>query len=336
MITPRLTMAWLLPALLLFGATPARAQTLKGPLTELAPLLGTWEIEAKWRHGATLWARAQYSPGIGGHSVEGRVFVQDNQLPPYLRYLNVFRFDDDGELVATNFSHDGTQTESEFEFLDGVMSSTWMEGELLIRERTATLGEDKLHWTVTMSDPETENEQTLMDAYWTRKRDAGMTRPIDTTLFVSGEPTTSFVKEAVIAAPVEAVYAAWTDPAAFKAAYDPGNPELDARIDLEIGGRFEWLWDGTAGSNDCQVLSFIPNRMLSFSWNAPPEQIASRAQRSFVVVEFEPTQSGGTKLRLTHQGFGQREHWQQTQAYFEKAWPVVIGNFAKHLEAAQR
>jgi uncharacterized protein YndB with AHSA1/START domain len=132
---------------------------------------------------------------------------------------------------------------------------------------------------------------------------------------------------------VDAVYAAWTDGEAFARSYAPDHPELRGEIDLAIGGRYEWLWDGKMGSNDCQVLSFIPNRMVSFSWNAPPEQPDSRAQRTWVVVETEPTEDGGTHVRLTHLGFGPEPHWVETREYFEKAWPHVLEQFKKHLEA---
>ncbi len=167
-------------------------------------------------------------------------------------------------------------------------------------------------------------------------------QPIDTSLFVNGETTTHFTVEAVINAPVELVYRAWTDGDAFKAAYGPEREELRADIDLTIGGRYEWLWDGVIGSNGCQVLSFIPGRMVSFSWNAPPTEPESRTLRTWVVVEFSPTEDrpigdsatedGGTHIRLTHLGIGEAEHWQETRAYFQDmAWPHVLQQFRQNL-----
>ena len=161
-----------------------------------------------------------------------------------------------------------------------------------------------------------------------------MPRPIDANLFTADERTTSFAKEAIIQAPVEDVYRAWTNGDACRAAYAPDRESLRADIDLKIGGRYEWLWDGETGSNGCQVLSFIPNRMVSFSWNAPPDQPDSRARRTWVVVEFEPTESGGTHCRLTHLGFGEADHWQETREYFARAWPHVFEQFRRNLEAA--
>lgn len=159
-----------------------------------------------------------------------------------------------------------------------------------------------------------------------------MHRPIDPSLFCSAETMTSFVTEAVIRAPVETVYRAWTDGRAFAAAYAPERKELRADIDLAIGGRYEWLWDGETGSNECQVLSFVPGRMVSFSWNAPKDQPESRARRTWVVVETSPEGEGATRVRLTHLGFGPEPHWEETREYFRKAWPYVFEQFRKHLE----
>jgi predicted enzyme related to lactoylglutathione lyase/uncharacterized protein YndB with AHSA1/START domain len=158
------------------------------------------------------------------------------------------------------------------------------------------------------------------------------TQSIDTGLFAAETETRSFVITGTIAAPVDAVYAAWSNGVAFAQAYGPDRPELKANIDLAIGGRYEWLWDGKLGSNDCQVLSFIPGRMISFSWNAPPDQAESRAMRTWVVVDFEATADGGTDITLTHLGFGTAPHWNETYDYFEAAWPTVLATLKKNLE----
>ena len=178
--------------------------------------------------------------------------------------------------------------------------------------------------------------QAATDANEPREEDLEMEGTIDGKLFIgSGPSVRSFVVQAVIEAPRDVVYAAWTDPSAFVATYGRDNPELAANIDLAIGGRYEWLWDGTMGSNGCQVLSYIPNRMISFSWNAPPEQPESRALRTWVVVEFATIESGGTGVTLTHLGFGREAHWDVTYDYFAKAWPYVLEKFRKNLESAK-
>jgi uncharacterized protein YndB with AHSA1/START domain len=155
---------------------------------------------------------------------------------------------------------------------------------------------------------------------------------IDTDLFAAGGDGRPFTRQVHIDAPVDAVYAAWTDPRVFVEVYGAGRAALRANIELRIGGRYEWLWDGETGSNGCQVLSFIPNRLLSFSWNAPPDQPQSRALRTWVVVEFAARAGGGTDLTLTHLGFGSAPHWAETRDYFQTAWASVLARFKEVLE----
>jgi len=159
----------------------------------------------------------------------------------------------------------------------------------------------------------------------------GSARQIDGGLFtMQGSNVRSFTKEVVIGAPVEAVYAAWTDDASWSEVYDSPSK---ANIELAIGGRYEWLFDGTIGSNGCQVLSYVPNRMLSFSWNAPQDQPESRALRTWVVVETERLDVGTTLVRITHLGFGDGENWDETYTYFEAAWDRVLARFRDSLES---
>jgi uncharacterized protein YndB with AHSA1/START domain len=157
--------------------------------------------------------------------------------------------------------------------------------------------------------------------------------PIDSSLFEAVTPARAFTVAETIAAPRAAVWDAWTRAEAFKAAYAPDSEALVAHIDLAVGGRYEWLFDGKTGSNGCQVLSFVPDRMLSFSWSAPPSIPTTRGRHTWVVVELDDA-GDGTAVTLTHAGFGSGEDWDRTEAYFRKAWPYVLGQFKTHLEAA--
>lgn len=157
-----------------------------------------------------------------------------------------------------------------------------------------------------------------------------MRAPIDTNLFTDAAEPPSISCQTVVRAPRAAVFRAWTDAAALTDLFDP---PFAAELQLAVGGRYEWRFDGVIGSNDCQVLSYLPDRMLSFSWNAPLEQPESRAWRTWVVVEFDD--AGGddrTRIRLTHLGFGVEAHWEQTKAYFAEAWPRVLAAFAAGLD----
>lgn len=314
------------------AGAPAHAAPLADEMSALEPFLGTWVVDAAWNHGPTVWSRASYVPGIGGKVVEGRVLVQDGDAPPYQRYVTMFAYDAAREtFVAHVFQRDGSVTHSDIRVEDGTMITEWTEGDTKIRDRTTVREDGTMHWVVDVAPGGAAEYQTVMDAVWHRQGEESMPKPIDSNLFSASEDLSQFTVEAVIEAPVETVYRAWTDGDAFPSAYAPDRPELRANIDLAIGGRYEWLWDGETGGNGCQVLSYIPNRMISFSWNAPPEQAKSRAQRTWVVVEFEPSGKDATHCRLTHLGFGPETHWQETRSYFEKAWPYVLDQFRANL-----
>ena len=163
-----------------------------------------------------------------------------------------------------------------------------------------------------------------------------MRATINTRLFSHESDLRRIEKRSIVRAPVSTVYAAWTNGATFCDTFDPSNTSLAANIDLEIGGRYEWLWDGKTGSNDCQVLSFIPDRMVSFSWNAPPEQALSRELRTWVVVEFTSIDKATTEVTLTHLGFGSARHWDETRSYFDAAWGTVLSRFQNNLDQPEQ
>ncbi len=120
-------------------------------------------------------------------------------------------------------------------------------------------------------------------------------------------------------APVAAVYERFTTSAGWKKFLG-----AEAAIDLRVGGSWEvYFGEDKIGSNGCQVLSYIPNEMVSFSWNAPPT-FAERAQRTWCVVHFTKDGENKTSVRFQHYGFSESGNWKKVQGYFEKAWPNVL------------
>lgn len=110
---------------------------------------------------------------------------------------------------------------------------------------------------------------------------------------------------------------------------------IESRIELKIGGPYELLFaadapEGTKGSEGCKILSYLPGRMLSFSWNAPPSFPEIRKERTHVVIEFESVAPGVTSVTLTHLGWRDGEEWDAVYEYFSRAWPGVMQYFARH------
>jgi uncharacterized protein YndB with AHSA1/START domain len=109
----------------------------------------------------------------------------------------------------------------------------------------------------------------------------------------------------------------------------------DNQITLLPGGPFEiyFLKDnppGLRGSETCKVLSFLPNRMLSFTWNAPPQfkTVRESSHRTWVVIELMAIDADQTLLRLTHLGWPAQVEWEPVFEYFEQAWKSVLTKLA--------
>src|SRR4029079_5042368 len=75
----------------------------------------------------------------------------------------------------------------------------------------------------------------------------------------------------------------------------------ETRIELKPGGKWEILFgagsapEGQQGSEGCTVLSFLPERMLSFTWNAPPKLAHARERRTWVVLALDELAPGRTR-----------------------------------------
>lgn len=145
----------------------------------------------------------------------------------------------------------------------------------------------------------------------------------------------SFTHEVVVKASRQQTFRCWSSEEGLRWIV----PE--ARIELRPGGAYEWyfLLDGPVGlrgGEGCRILTYLPDELLSFTWNAPPEQRVSRQSFTWVVVRFEDAPGGGTRVRLTHTGWPKaglatQAHWQETYAYFEAAWARVLARLQAHL-----
>jgi uncharacterized protein YndB with AHSA1/START domain len=105
----------------------------------------------------------------------------------------------------------------------------------------------------------------------------------------------------------------------------------DNKIRLEIGGPYEiyFMMDnppGLRGSEGCKVLSFLPETMLSFTWNAPPEfpDIRNSEYHTWVVVNFKAVDMGHTEIEINHTGWPEVEEWNKVYDYFVNAWKLVL------------
>jgi uncharacterized protein YndB with AHSA1/START domain len=138
--------------------------------------------------------------------------------------------------------------------------------------------------------------------------------------------------QVVVAAPIDAVWQAWTTRAGVESFFAP-----EAEIEARVGGAFHIHFDplaapGLKGADDMRFMALQRPTMLSFDWNAPPSFPETRAQRTFVVVRLAAVDAASTRVTLRHTGWGEGGQWEQTHAYFSRAWPNVLGNLKKRFE----
>ena len=146
---------------------------------------------------------------------------------------------------------------------------------------------------------------------------------IDTSLFVArGADVRSFTKTRAIAASPAQVFAAFTRPSELATFFG-----AEHNVELAVGGPYEILFraeDGAVlGSNGCQVLSWVPDRVLSFSWNAPPMYPEERELRTWVTILLAEAEDG-CAVELIHCGFGEGGNWDGVFDYFDAAWGRVL------------
>jgi len=134
------------------------------------------------------------------------------------------------------------------------------------------------------------------------------------------------IKEEAIPAPPSQVWDAWTTSDGCRTFFAP-----DAHVELSHGGMYELYFDaaqplGLRGSEGCRVVSFEPERMLTFTWNAPPHFPSLRAYHTLVTLDLEPTEEETTTVRLTQAGWKDGDEWQRLYEYFDCAWNSVLQN----------
>lgn len=142
----------------------------------------------------------------------------------------------------------------------------------------------------------------------------------------------AITEEVVVAAPVGDVWRAWTTSEGIARFFAP-----QADIEMEVGGKYELYIapaspEGQRGSEGCKVLAFWPEKMLSFSWSAPPRFEEVRKERTQVVLLFDSLAPDRTRVELTQRGWGAGAEWDEVYRYFSRAWPAVLKAMKAALE----
>jgi uncharacterized protein YndB with AHSA1/START domain len=103
-------------------------------------------------------------------------------------------------------------------------------------------------------------------------------------------------------------------------------------VELKLHGAYEiyFLLDapaGLRGSEQCKILSYIPDEMLSFTWNAPAHLEARHSGiYTFVVVNFDEITETKTMVTIRHLGWPEDERFLPVYDYFDRAWEQVLNS----------
>lgn len=111
----------------------------------------------------------------------------------------------------------------------------------------------------------------------------------------------------------------------------------DCNVCLEPWGDYEIYFfpenpPGFRGADGQRILAFEPMKMLSFSWNFPPQFKEIREHSTVVILRFiEGASVNQSKLIFRQLGFGDSPVWRSGFEYFESAWKGIV--FARLLQS---
>jgi uncharacterized protein YndB with AHSA1/START domain len=279
----------------------------------------TQAMDRIWNRGDLSTIDAAYTPEL---AAEVRRFVTENRaLYPDIK-VTIDRVVVKGPIFVTQWTVSGTHRDLKRPVtISGVSVRRWEGGKFVEETMVYDLKSvyDQLGFRVL--------PPAGASPFDTPAAAAGAAAPatpvIDTALFPvpSGRSVT---KEVVVHAPRAEVWRAWTTSEGWRSFF-----EVDSRIELRVGGPYEIYFGppeagaGNRGCEGCQVLAWVPDQSVAFTWSAPPDFPEERAMRTFVVVNLADV-PGGTRVTLSQQGFGEAGRWPDVQAYFEQAWGKVL------------
>jgi len=103
----------------------------------------------------------------------------------------------------------------------------------------------------------------------------------------------------------------------------------DCKIELKPGGAYEMLFNldappGEQGGEGMIILALQPEKMLSFTWNSPPNLPNVRSEMTHVIIHLESKGPDETLVILNHDGWGEGGEWDQAYDYFTRAWGEIV------------
>jgi uncharacterized protein YndB with AHSA1/START domain len=122
-----------------------------------------------------------------------------------------------------------------------------------------------------------------------------------------------------INAPLDSVWSRWTTEKGIKKFFAPA-----CRLEAKPLGRLDILFapdasPGQRGAEGNIVLAVEAKKMISFTWDCPPQWPEIRKHRTSVAVRFYETTDSETLVTLTQTGWGSGAEWNEVYTYFGNA-----------------
>lgn len=105
-----------------------------------------------------------------------------------------------------------------------------------------------------------------------------------------------------------------------------------ANIRLAVGGPYEIQFDPKderSGTKGLKILSYAPEEMISFQWNAPPEMPEVRNGGTWVVVQMRPEGTDRTRVTITHLGWKEGPEWDRAFVHFTQGWGELMNRLER-------
>lgn len=134
----------------------------------------------------------------------------------------------------------------------------------------------------------------------------------------------SIIKEVTIPVGIDEAWNAWTSKHGLESFFAP-----ECQVEPKLFGKYEIYFTpdaepGKRGAENNKILAVEPNKMFSFTWDAPGNLAEVRKQRTSVVLKFKKIGEAKTRIFMCHTGWGDGDAWDKAFDYFSDAWNVVL------------
>ena len=148
--------------------------------------------------------------------------------------------------------------------------------------------------------------------------------------------TPSFVNEATVNAPVEAVWNVWTSGEGYKSV-----GVAQAEVDFRIGGliRSHYSASGVLGDDETienRILAYEPQRMIAIRIERPPKSFRFKEawKTVWTVITLTDVGSGRTHIRVASMGFGTDQESAAMRRFFESGNASTLKVLQNHFDSS--